>query len=174
MISFIEIIKTIPWFAWLLFFYVILKGVKALRPQVLSIKKVFVVPLIFVVLGINGLMMKQNLTFLHVAIWMGMFTISAYLIWRHMRPLKVQSDKQKGLIQLPANASTLVLLLSFFVSKFTFGFLSATHPELKANLFFYLSDIMISGLVCGLSFGRLISLLMKFFKSSHVDLQKTN
>jgi hypothetical protein len=168
-----KILTSIPWFVWLLFGYVIFTGVKALHSQVLSIKKIFIVPMIFLYMGINGLM-KQNQPIACVAIWLGFFASAAYIIWRWMQPLKVVCDRQKGLIRLPGNWTTLVLLLSIFVSKFTFGFLSATHPELKSFFLFCLTELSISGIICGISSGRFISLLMKFFKSSHVNLQESD
>jgi len=166
-----KIITSIPWFVWLLFAYVIRIGVRALWSQVLSIKKIFIAPVIFLAMGINSLV-KQNQDLFFVAIWFGLFVIAAYVIWRVMEPVKIVCERQKGLIQLQGSWTTLILLLSIFVSKFTFGFLSATHPELKGFLFFNLMELSISGTVCGISFGRLISLLFKFFKSSHVDLRE--
>ena len=168
-----KIITAIPWYIWLLFVYVILRGVKALKSQTVSIKKICLIPLIFLGMGISG-MIKQNLPFEYVAIWIGLFAIAAYVIWRRTEPLKVVCDRQKGLIQLPGNWTTLILLLSIFISRFTFGFLSATHPELKGFIIFNLIDLSISGTVCGISFGRLVALLMKFFKSSHVDLLESD
>ena len=171
MAVFFEILTSIPWFVWLLFGYVIISGVKAFQTQVLSIKKIFVLPLILLVMGINGLM-KYNPPLSDVAIWSALFVTAAYVIWNRMRPLKVVCDRQKGLIQIPGNRITLILLLSIFVSKFTLGFLSATHPEFKSVSFFYFIDLSISGLVCGICFGRLVSLLMKFLRSPHENLQK--
>lgn len=165
-----KILTAIPWFVWLLFGYVILRGVKGLQSQVMPIKKIVIVPVIFLCMGINGLM-SQNLSLAYIAIWFGLFAISAYVIWRHMEPLKLVCDRQKGLIEMPGNWTTLILLLSIFISRFTFGFLSATHLELKNSLFYNLLNLSISGIVCGISIGRLIALLIKFFKSSHVDLR---
>jgi hypothetical protein len=169
--GFFKIITSIPWYVWLLFGYIIQKGLKALQTQVLTLKKIFIVPLILLVMGINGLI-KHNPSLADFAIWLGLFVIAAYVIWDRMKPLKVVCDKKRGLLQLPGNGTTLILLLFIFASRFTFGFLSATHPELKSFSFFCFIDLSISGVVCGISFGRLISLLMKFSKAPHVDLQE--
>lgn len=173
MINVYNTLTSIPWFVWLLFYYTILNGVKALQTHVLSIKKIFIVPLIFLGLGITGLV-KQGLPFINVAIWLGLVAIATAITWRGMVRTKVACDKQKGLIQLPGTWTTLILLLSIFVSKFTFGFLNATHPELKGFYFFNLADLAISGTVCGISCGRLTSLLAKFFKSAHCYLEEPN
>lgn len=42
-----KILTAVPWFVWLLFGYVILRGVKGLQSQVMSIKKIVIVPVIF-------------------------------------------------------------------------------------------------------------------------------
>lgn len=165
-----KILTAIPWFVWPLLGYVILRGVKALQSQVLPIKKLVIVPLVFLYIGINGLM-DQNLPLACIAIWCTLFAIAAYVIWLRMQPLKIICDRQKWLIEVPGNWTTLILLLSIFISRFTFGYLAATHPELKSFLFFNLTNLSISGIVCGISIGRLIALLMKFFKSAHVDLR---
>lgn len=170
---FAKILSSIPWFVWLLFIYIIIKGIKALKSQVISIKKIFILPLIFLYLGIKGLI-KPDMPFSFFAIWLGFFIVAAYLIWHLMQPLKIICDKHKGLIQLTGSKTTLIILLSIFISKFTFGFLSATHPEFKEQFIFNLAKLSISGTVCGISLGRLFSLLSKFLKSSHVDLQKAD
>jgi hypothetical protein len=166
-----KLITAIPWFVWLLLGYVILRGVRALQSQVMPVKKLVIVPLIFLYIGLTG-MINQSIPLGCTALWFALFAISGFVTWLRTQSLKIVCDRQKWLIELPGTWATLVLLLSIFVSKFTFGFLSATHPEFKNLLLFNLLSLSISGVVCGISIGRLIALLQKFFNSAHVDLQK--
>ena len=65
---------------------------------------------------------------------------------------------------------TLVLILSVFASKYAFGFLHATRPDLFAEPRFWLTELALSGVLTGMFVGRFAGLWRQYRAAPHEDL----
>jgi hypothetical protein len=167
----IEALKGTPWWVYVLFFYLLSIGLKTLKPRVISLKKMFIIPTVFTVWTLYTMFSK----FSHlssIAIW-GISLIVAILIgWSLSRKINIQTDKKKGLIRLPGTAITLILILLIFGTKYFFGYLYATDPLAQDTPVIFISDFITSGIITGLFLGKALSLWQKYVKVSHYERKK--
>lgn len=159
-----------PWWVYALLIYLITVGVYASKTRVVSLKKLFVLPAIFLAMSVNTFISSVQIHFL---------TISAYLLslllgigggWMLVQQQDLKIDKQRDLIQIPGSWVTLVLTLIIFAAKYYFGYALATDPEKAHDTFFEIMMLGVSGICTGLFMGRLGCYLVRRNRDPHHDL----
>lgn len=165
----IDALKGTPWWVYALFIYLVVVGVKTIKPQVASLKKIFILPLIFIVWSLSGLGGKLSLG-LDLSVWIPSFILGILVGWGLTRSLKIKADKKKALIRVPGGLLTLVLILVVFGVKYYFGYTYATDPGASTNFNIVAADLISSGIITGMFFGRLFCYLSKWRNSPHQDL----
>ena len=157
-----------PWWVFILFAYLVFVGVNALKSRVISIKKVFILPLVFTVWSVWNLIANFS-GFRGFLAW-AIFIAIGYLIgWGMTQPWKIAADKKKLLVGIPGNRITLILILAVFAVKYFFGYYRATHQEMSALVAFV--NLIASGLITGIFTGRTLAILKKFAKAKHEKLK---
>jgi hypothetical protein len=128
-------------------------GVKSMQPRAVSIQRIVILPLFFLAMSLYGLYEKFILGFPSlIPFWMVFLAVGAYFGMREVRSWHLHVDRHKGLITIPGNYSTLVLIILIFVLKFFWGYFYAAHTEVSYKI--YLADISTSSLVTGFFVGR--------------------
>lgn len=165
-----EIALQTPWWVYLLFIYLIKIGVKASAENVVSMKKLAVLPILFSVMSVHTLLVSFQITGTVIFVWAGSIIIGMVIGWMLVRDMVAKVDKKKWLIQLPGTWSTLILVLITFASKYYFGYELAADPGLVHQSMFEYSLLLVSGACTGLFVGRFLTYLSKFKQSQSVDL----
>ncbi len=165
----INALKGTPWWVYALFIYLVVVGIKTLKPQIVSLKKIFILPLIFIVWSLLALGGKLSLG-LDLSFWIPSFILGIFVGWGLTRSLRIKADKKKALIKVPGGPLTLVLILVVFGVKYYFGYTYATDPEARMNFNTVAADLTSSGIITGMFFGRLFCYLSKWRNSPHQDL----
>lgn len=152
-----EILKHIPWYVYVLLYILVVRGIKALKDNVISLKKVLILPVamnLWVIIELQQMFGFQHLTVLMgfglsllVGAGFGWFLICGKAFW-----------VENGVL-LRGNPVTLILVLSIFIVKFTIFTWSGFHPELWLQTWFVLGVIAIFGIIAGISLGRLVYIL---------------
>jgi len=151
--SFWDIVTGAPWWVYVLFFVLISQGMKATKPRTISIKRVVILPLLFLIWSIYGLFQKLQLGFFSlIPLWIVCIAIGTYLGIREVRSWKIKVDRKKEEITLPGNYSTLILILLIFIIKFFWGYIYATHTDIPYWIYF--SDVLTGSIVTGFFVGR--------------------
>ena len=149
-----------PWWAYALLIYLLLVGIQAIKPRTISVKKLLLLPLVFVAWSFYGLYARLLLGFLSLLpVWIVFLAVGAYLGVREVHAWHLHKDRRKGEITIPGNYSTLVLMLLIFILKFFWGYYYATHTEI--SYWIYCADTSTSALATGFFVGRAAF----FFKS---------
>jgi len=165
----INALKGTPWWVYALFIYLVVVGIKTLKPQVVSLKKIFILPLIFIVWSLWTLGGKLSLA-LDLSLWTGSFILGILIGWGLTRSSKIKADKKKALIRVPGGSLTFVLILVIFATKYFFGYTYATDPGASTNFSVVAADLVTSGIITGMFFGKPLCYLFKWRNSSHQDL----
>jgi len=160
-------LKGTPWWVYALFVYLVWVGVRAMKPQMVSVNKMFIVPLIFVAWSIYGLIIRfqgwVDIFFWAIAIIAGFF-VGGYLVFK-----KFRADRKKLLAYIPGSPVILILVLVIFAVRYFFGYYSATHEVGQAM---HVAQIIVSGSITGMFVGRMRAFLLKFSKAKHENLKK--
>ncbi len=168
----LDILSGTPWWVYILFFLLLGIGLKARKPQVLSLKKVFILPIAFTVWSLYSVFTSLNV-FFDIFIWLPFLAAGGIFGWILYRNVKIRADRKKHLIELPGTWATLALILIIFATKYTFGYLYSRYPETQKDVFVYTLDMVTSGAITGMFAGRALLLVQKFLRSPHVDLVET-
>lgn len=166
----LQAFKAISWWAYVLFAYLLSIGIRALKPHILSVRKLFILPLVFLIWSIyraiSGFEGWSDLLFWALAI-VGGFLIGCQFA---VPTKKLRADRKKLLAYIPGSPLVLVLTLAVFVVTYVSGYYRATH-ETVIDLI-HLVDILASGGVAGLFIGRVYGLAQVFSKAKHENLRK--
>ncbi|MBS0615902.1 MAG: hypothetical protein JSR58_05055 [Verrucomicrobia bacterium] len=165
----LDLLRAIPWWGYILFFSLIGLALKARKPQVMSVSKIFLMPLIFTLWSLYSVFASHTI-FFSTFIWLPFLVAGAVFGWILYRPVTVRADHKKRLIEIPGTWATLALVLIIFIIEYTLGYLYAKHPKAdKSHLIFGLRMVT-SGAITGIFAGKALLLMQKFHKAPQTDL----
>jgi ABC-type amino acid transport system permease subunit len=166
----VEMIRQTPVWVWILFAYLLIRGVQALQGSVISLHRLAIVPVVFAVWGLWGVATTFHDPGLSALVWSASFALGLALgVFRTART-PIQVDRSAGLIALPGSPMVLVLVLVVFCVKYALGAWAAIQPSATAMLPFMVSDIGVTGLVAGMFAGRLLTLWQRMKNAPEVRL----
>lgn len=166
-----QIFLETPWWVFALFFYLLKVGVNATKTKVTSIKKLFILPVGFLLISTGSLLYSFPFLFFTFFAYMVSLAIGTSVGWMLVKNLKLSFDHTKQLVKMPGSYVTLILILLVFSTKYCMGYLKATCPELLNQSAFVVFQFALSGICSGLFLGRLVCYLLKKNRSHHEDLQ---
>jgi ABC-type amino acid transport system permease subunit len=158
----IEIISRTPWWVWILFVFLLWIGLRALRPSTGPFWRLAILPLVFLVWGLQSLVSRYPIDAFSLGPWLLAIAIGVALGLLLVARVELRADRAHGLIWLPGGATTLVLILLIFAARYTFGVLQGMTPGIIADPRFLIADVGLSGLVAGIFAGRLLGLWRKY------------
>ncbi len=159
-----------PWWAYVLFVYLIIVGVKASKTTIVSARKLFILPIIFTVMSIHTVFTSFQIDATIIFIWIGSIIIESLIGWVLVQHQKIQIDKTHLLIQLPGTWLTLILVLVIFAAKYYFGYELSVDPQLIKQTAFEFSMLFISGACTGLFIGRVCFYSHQLYALKSVNL----
>ena len=164
-----QIISGTPWWVWVIFIYVLIKGYQVTKDRIISLYKMMIVPIIFILLTLHTLFsLPMDFGKLVILGMAGIFGIGAGF-WEISRLFLVVDKKQK-LIKTPGSFIPLILILAVFGSKYYFGYQLAIDPSIAHNFFFAAAFLIISGLCTGIFVGRSACYVCRFMSLPHQNL----
>lgn len=165
-----ETLRHTPWWAYLLFFYLLKRGYDATKTRVFAFKKLFILPSLFLAISINTLLTSFRLTPLTTTTYLITFILGTVGGWLLVRNVDLQFDHKQHLVKLPGTWTTLILISVIFSTKYYFGYSLTINPTLAQDTHFELMMLSVSGFCTGLFLGRLAGYLIRRKNASHCDL----
>ena len=165
-----EIIKGTPWWAWVSIAYAIYRGTKALKTRVISIAKIFIIPVIFISITGYSVILGKQANMIMFSAWAVPLLIGSIISWFAFQNIKIKVDRKHGLIEVPGTVSTLILIVLIIGVKYYLGYSIAITSDLQQKLIFSVCNLIISGFLSGMFTGKSILLFSKYKNFSQVDL----
>lgn len=160
-----------PVWVYVLFVYLMIVGIKSTKPRVISLMRLFIIPIILILISFSNLIaFKHN--YFNIILWTVLFLIGVSLGWWQIRWLPIKVDKKHWLVRTPGGYSTLVLILIIFSIKYYFGYKTTVDPQIISNMYFLIAFLSISGFCIGFFIGRLSGYLFKMHRGLQVDLSQ--
>ncbi len=159
----LDILRDTPWWVYVLFIYLIHVGIKALRPQAVSLQRLMMIPVIFLAWSLYSLNKRYNIFISTpiVGFFLSVLALGVVIGWSAFyRGIKVNKSTQ--LVYLPGSIYPLLLYMAFFILKYCIGFTYALWPHMQANMFFWMTDIISSALISGIFGGRFLRIVQKY------------
>lgn len=159
-----------PWWVYVLFIFLVQRGIKASKPQVISIKKLTILPIVFIALSVHTIMIAFHVNVTVITVWLISMIVGSFIGWILIRKHQFQVDRKHLLIRLPGSWLTLILILAIFVFKYYFSYQIGSDPALAHQTMFKFSMLIATGICTGLFIGRLLCYFHKLWTCKSVDL----
>lgn len=158
----LEILHGTPWWVYLLFVFLVLIGLRATRPRWVSLRQLMTLPLIFMALNVSWLSERLQGQYYHLIFWVAGLLFGMAFGWVLVRHWKIDIEKRRQALYLPATWSSFILILLFFSIRYFFNYNYEVYPQAGPHLF--LADSIISGVMTGVVIGRSLQLYGKYLK----------
>ena len=156
--SLIKIFSGVPIWVWAILAYLIYVGLQALKPRLIGLQRLIVMPLILIAAKFR--MFSEPKAWIYFAFFIGSALIGFLVIRK--ADIKIYKDRKK--ILTPGSPLILLILISIFFTRFYAGYLQATNPE--AFLRYLPIDLGISGLLSGYFSGQRFCYLFRYYKDT--------
>jgi len=160
-----QIISHTPAWVWALFVFLVLSGVKALRPRKMTPERMFILPIIFFIWALYGI--ATELT--NWPMGLGAFAVALIIGiacgWVNALRLPVATFNARTCrVTRPGSATILILVLVGFFAKYILTVMLVRYPHLGAHQDFATLFGGVSGLVDG---GLWSGVILQYFQAFH-------
>lgn len=173
--SIVQILSHTPAWVYVLFVYLLSRGLKALKPAEVTPLKLALVPALLTGWGLYDLIRLYGLSAASLAPWLAALGVGAIVGWFLIRGRVIEVDRAAGVIKRPADYTVLPLILFAFSIKYAFGVIAAMSPERLADPSFRILDLTLSGVLAGIFVGKLALYLKRYLgkpSAAGVDPQR--
>ncbi|PHM55257.1 DUF6622 family protein [Xenorhabdus sp. KK7.4] len=163
--SILMIIKDTPVWVWILFVFLVLRGIKALDDREMTVSRLFLLPIVFFIWAVyvvlhETVFQASALLALVVGILAGIAI--GWKLWSTQPRLRQKPGSD--LIIRSGTPLTLIFILIIFCVKFIISATAAIHPALTHSFSFNLLFGFASGLLDGVFWGGTLNLYIPYYK----------
>jgi len=165
-----QILLHVPWWVWPLLALLIWVGIQRSRPGVVSLSRLALLPLVFLIWGVIALLARGADAAAPgiFGTWFAALLGGGPIGWLATSVSGIRVDRRRGLLHLPGDWSTLMASLLVFAAKFALGIAVAVRPDARSVL--GLADMAVSGLSTGYFLARLARLIATYRRAPSADL----
>lgn len=151
-----QMIAATPWWIYPFAGYLLWASLMAVRPRLVSVKALSIMPLFFMALSVMSMTaMQHSFQYAHLFIWGGTFFLGTGLGYIHLALLKRKVNHSTHSLCLPGNWFWLGCFFALLFSKFFFGFEWTVDSSILIDPHYAMLLVFLYGLVTGLCTGRL-------------------
>lgn len=152
-----------PWWVFLLLAYLIYIGIKARKTSVVSIYRLAILPVVFLIMSIESMVSHFKIETLSVSTWLISIIVGSIIGALLVCKMKVRVDRDNKLLELPGSWVTLILILIIFAAKYYCGYALNKDPGAIINTRTEVLVLALSGACTGTFVGRIIVYLYRLF-----------
>ncbi len=156
-----EVISGTPFYVWILLIFLLKRGLNSAKDGEVSFPKMFIVPLIFMVWGLEKLFTGfsyLNIAMIFYIIFMCFGLLISYFLYSRYRKLYI---KDNSLYKTGTYLPLIFVIVNFFV-KYLLGVALSINPSLYGTLYFS----TLYSLLCGFSVGLFIGGILQAYTAS--------
>ena len=149
-----ERIAETPWWLAVFFIFFVWLAFLATKPQVISVKQLFVLPILFFLLSLGiffYLPFKTSSFFL----WTGAILLGAPLGWLHFRLFQIKAIKDQAKLYLPGNWGLFIFIMIISALKYHYGDALPLDVRMIYDPHIMTGIAVLYGLFIGLYIGRM-------------------
>jgi hypothetical protein len=150
-----QIISHTPVYVWALLAFLIYRGVVAAKDREVSLGKLFIIPVVMLVISLAGINGHGLLGAGVWGVWLTGVLASVLVVWTADKG-GIVVDRAAGTVLQRGSWTPLVLMIAIFVTKYSVAVLSAMHPELQRQMLFVVAVSGLFGVFNGVFIGRLL------------------
>ncbi|USX24922.1 hypothetical protein NHH73_20205 [Oxalobacteraceae bacterium OTU3CINTB1] len=150
-----QIISHTPTYVWALLAFLVYRGVMASRDREVALSKLFIIPVVMLVISLAGINGHGLLGAGIWGVWLTGMLATVAIVWT-IGQGEIVVDRAAGTVLQRGSWAPLVLMIAIFVTKYTVAVLSVMHPELQRQILFVVAVSGLFGVFNGVFIGRLL------------------
>lgn len=139
-----QIIIHTPLYVWAILAFLIYRGVLAASARELALKKLWIIPLLMLLLSLQNIGNKFGFGALPLAAWVAGASLAALAVWRYA-PVRISAASTPGLVRVAGSWATLAMMLAIFATKYATAVTLAIAPSLATSALFAGAVCMLFG-----------------------------
>lgn len=148
-----QIVSHTPAYVWGILAFLILRGVIAMRTREIAIKKLFIIPVVMLVLSLQDIGAKFGYGGVALTMWALVVTATVALMWRFSADRVAPAGP--GRVIVGGSMFPLALMMGIFVTKYVAAIVVTVQPHLRQDLSFTVLVCALFGVFNGYFLGRL-------------------
>ena len=162
-----QILIHTPVWVFPLFAYLVWAGIQGMRPRTTTIWRSLIVPAIFIIWGISGLVSQSRDTIAPFATWLAAALVLGAAGFLLAKPFEL--DHTTGEIKRPGSVVPLLRNITIFALQYTVRVIMAIDPDARTTA--SLVGRAVGGAMTGYFLGRTVALLRQYHKQRQADLK---
>ena len=162
-----QILIHTPLWVWPLFGYLVWLGIKAMRPRTTTVQRSLIVPAIFIIWGLSGLVSQSRDTVAPLVAWLVAALVLGATGFLLAKPFEL--DHTTGEIKRPGSIVPLIRNVTIFALQYTVQVIMAIDPDARTAA--SLVGRAVGGAMTGYFVGRTVALLRQYQKQRQADLK---
>jgi uncharacterized protein DUF6622 len=154
------ILSHTPLWAWVVLAVLVAFGIQGLRPRTVSVRRLLIVPAVFITWGIVSLVQRVAGEPALAGDWVAAALTGGAIGWFATRFDAIRVDRASRNVELPGSILPLVRNLAIFLAKYVLTAAAAIAPARTAELAPW--DIAVSGLSAGYFAAWLLRLAARY------------
>ncbi|HDR2889969.1 TPA: hypothetical protein I4G69_000789 [Enterobacter asburiae] len=159
----IGILTHTPVWVWVLFVFLISRGIKARKPATVTLERLAIIPAIFLVWDIYDLVVYREITLSTVTLWIAGILAGAGLGYVLIRSAAITRAAAPRSISRQADYTALPFMMLAFLVKYVLGVMSAISPQTLQQPAMSAFAIVTGGVFAGVFIGKFIRYTSVFF-----------
>ena len=128
-----QIISHTPTYVWCILGFLVYRGVTASRDRSMTVRSVFILPVVMLVLGLQSTVNGFGLASPAGAAWLAGIAAGIALMWRRAGNGAVL-DRAAGMVHLRGSWLPMALMMTIFAGKYAMAVALASQPALRGSL----------------------------------------
>jgi hypothetical protein len=152
----LAIVQHTPIWVFAILAVLVATGVQALRPRVVPIWRLLIVPGVFIVWGVIGIAQRAHVAPAFPLEWAGAVAIGMAIGWSATRLTGMTYDPARQVVGLPGSPFPLVRSASIFIARYGLAVAAAFAAARSEYATIVRIDVAVSGLATGYFLGWLV------------------
>lgn len=149
----IQILSHTPFYVWAILALLVYRGVIAMRTREVKVSKMFIIPVIMLVLSLQDVFVKFGFTGVAFAAWT-VAAVATMALVRRFSAARVTQSSTAGSVIVPGSTAPLSMMMAVFATKYGASVAVAIAPHLLADIVFSAALCALFGVLNGYFFGR--------------------
>ncbi|MET0857842.1 MAG: DUF6622 family protein [Telluria sp.] len=152
----IQIVTHTPVYVWAILALLIYRGVVAMRDREMTIRKLFIIPVIMLALSLQDVVAKFGADFMPLFAWAGGAALMALLVWK-LSSAGISASASPGRVLVHGSSAPLAMMMAIFFTKYATAVTLVVKPQVSHHVVFSTLVCALFGVFSGYFLGRLVS-----------------
>jgi hypothetical protein len=154
----IQIVTHTPVYVWAILALLVYRGVVAMREREMTIRKLFIIPVIMLALSLQDVMAKFGADFMPLSAWAGGAVITILLVWK-LSSAGISAGASPGSVRVHGSWAPLAMMMAIFFTKYATAVTLVVRPQASHDPLFSTVVCALLGVWSGYFLGGLVGTL---------------